>query len=252
MLHRRPSSYRRGCLGLAVAAALALAGPAAAATLASASFGFVLGGLPPTSFPASGATGSATSDLSASLGAGTAFHGTITTSIPTSAAPPLTNVVVKITKNAGGTFTGATPGQVGGAAAIYGEAQVNGLSTTLLSVPLAVGAPGTISQVSGGVAVTVVSGSWTSGAVTVTGVTTTTTGFGTLPNGTAMATGVNALTPGGSGTLVLVAPLKLISSLVGNRAGFGTLTLTYVPEPGTIALVGLGVAALGALAHRRR
>jgi len=63
--------------------------------------------------------------------------------------------------------------------------------------------------------------------------------------------GANALSPGGAGTLVLVTPLRIVTNVAGSLAGFGVLTLTYVPEPGTLVLVGLGVASLAVLGRRR-
>ena len=119
-----------------------MAGQASAGALTSASFSFQIGSLPGASFAGVGATGSATSNLSASLGAGTAFNGAFTTLIPTSAAPPLTAVQVFVTKNAGGTFTGATPNGVGGnlvfggIANIYGIGGFPGGGAPLLAVPL--------------------------------------------------------------------------------------------------------------------
>jgi hypothetical protein len=63
---------------------------------------------------------------------------------------------------------------------------------------------------------------------------------------------VNGLTAGGAGTLVLVTPVRLITNIAGTIPVFGTLTLTYVPEPSTALLLGSGVLALAAAGERRR
>ena len=83
-------------------------------------------------------------------------------------------------------------------------------------------------------AITAIAAGWTVGTAVVTG-----TG-----NGTATAMGSNGLTAGGAGTIVLVSPIKIITNVAGTLAAFGVLTLTYVPEPGTLLLLGLGVAGL--------
>ena len=237
--------------------AFVLAGQASAATLTSASFSFQLGTLPGASFAGVGATGTATSNLSASLGAGSAFAGNFTTLIPTSAAPPLTAIQIFVTKNAGGTFTGTTPNNVGGNHTFNGTANVYGIGgfTTgggpLLAVPLVLGTPNTIYKAAGGVAITAISGGWTAGTASVSPVTTTTPSNATNPAGTVTAMGANGLTPGGAGTLVLVAPTRLITNVAGTLAAFSTLTLTYVPEPGTLLLLGAGVAGLTAIGRRK-
>jgi hypothetical protein len=238
--------------------ALAVAGQASAGPLVSATFTFQLGTLSAAVFSGAGATGTATSDLSASLGAGTAFNGTFTTTVPTSAAPPITAIQVFVTKNAAGTFTHASnPALVGGQLAFEGLANVYGLGAfpnggaPLLGVPLKVGVPNTAIKTGGGAAITAFSSGWTAGAATITNITTTTPNNATNPFGTAMATGLNGLTPNGGGTLVLVTPIKILTNIAGNLAAFSTLTLTYVPEPGTLLLLGLGVAGLAALGRRR-
>ena len=247
----------RKLFGVLAIGAFVVAGQASAGALTSASLVFQLGSLPGASFPAAGATGSATSNLSAGLGAGTAFNGVFTTSIPTSAAPPLTAIQVFVTKNAGATFTGATTGNVGGVLLFEGVANVYGLDgfpsggLPLLGVPLALGSPNTLFSAAPGVSITAIGAGWTAGAATVTGITTTTPSNATNMAGTAMATGANGLTAAGAGTLVLVTPSKIMTNIAGNLAAFSVLTLTYVPEPGSVLLVAAAVATLAVLGRRR-
>jgi hypothetical protein len=248
------SLFRTICAAALALAASALSAPVSAGPLVSASFSLDTragsGPLPVLTIAGAGATGTATSDLSVSLAGAGVFDGSVTTILPTSASPPLTAVQVVITKNAGATFAGTASGKVGGNLAIEGVLAFYGIggfpTFPLLSVPLELGTPSTIAQSSGGVAITAIAGSWTAGTATVTGVDLT----DTTAEHTVTAMGSNALTPGGAGTLVLVTPLKVISSIAGNFANFGALTLTYAPEPGTLVLCGLGIAALGAWARR--
>jgi hypothetical protein len=83
---------------------------------------------------------------------------------------------------------------------------------------------------------------WTTGNVTVTGV-----GGPDLK-----AKGSDARTPGGLGSLLLVTPIRIDSPLLGSRVGgIGTLTLNFVPEPGTLALTAFGALGLTVLGRRR-
>lgn len=74
----------------------------------------------------------------------------------------------------------------------------------------------------------------------------------------ATRTGYNGLTPDGVGTLVLVSPMRITSlehlqGLIGanvTTAAFATLTLTFVPEPRTGLLLGVGLLALGGIRRR--
>lgn len=228
---------------LAAALTVLTAGAASAAPLASASVSFLVGNLPATSFPAAGASGSATSSLSASLDAGSAFNGSLTTPVTNSTF--VTQLQVQLTGNGAGSFAGATPSSVGGSAAFSGIANVKGFGgVTLLGVPLQIGLPGTIAKSAGGVNLTVIAAAWTAATAAVTGLT------ATAPTATLM--GANGLTALGQGTLVLVTPIKIISNLTGAVPAFGILTLTYAPEPGTLLLLGLGFAGLAAGRRRSR
>jgi hypothetical protein len=68
---------------------------------------------------------------------------------------------------------------------------------------------------------------------------------------TLMGTGVDNRTAGGAGTLVLVSPTTVDLGALGSLASIATLTLTYVPEPGTLLLLGAGVAGLAAVGRKK-
>ena len=218
-------------------AVLALAGQAQASPLASATLAFQLSALPPAAFPGVGTTGTATSNLSATVGAGTSFNGTFTTTIPLSAAPPLSQLQVKVTSNAAVAFTGGST-----SALFSGIANVKAFGgVTLLGVPLKLGIANTTTLgPTYGINITAISAPWTVGTASINTGTATVTQMGS-----------NGLSPAGFGTLVLVAPVKVITNIAGTLAAFGILTLTYVPEPGTLLLLGMGVAGLAAIGRRR-
>jgi PEP-CTERM motif len=68
---------------------------------------------------------------------------------------------------------------------------------------------------------------------------------------TIMGTGVDGRTAGGQGTLVLVSPTLVNLGVLGSLASIATLTLTEVPEPTTLPLLGAGVVALAAIGRRQ-
>jgi hypothetical protein len=69
---------------------------------------------------------------------------------------------------------------------------------------------------------------------------------------TVTGTGFDNRTAAGKGTLVLVSPTVIGLGVLGSIASISTLTLTYVPEPGTLLLVGAGAACLATAGRRRR
>jgi hypothetical protein len=235
-------------LAFSAAWAAALPGAAQAAPLASATLtvGTFAG---PTTFPGIGAAGTATSPLSATLAAGSAFAGSdFATLTPGAAAnSPTDKILVVIGANAAGSLTGATPGLVGGSALFTGIGTLYDTASpgdSFLQVPIRIGRATSFTVMGAGLAFSVYGAPWTAGAATVTGLTGSMT--------TLMATGMNALDPFGVGTLTLVAPSKVRISTGNRMPTVSTLVLTYVPEPGTGALLAAGTLGSALLARRRR
>jgi hypothetical protein len=69
---------------------------------------------------------------------------------------------------------------------------------------------------------------------------------------TVTATAFDARSAGGAGTVQLVAParVRLLGGNLGNLPLVGTLTLRFVPEPGTLLLVGTGLAGIAATGRK--
>jgi PEP-CTERM motif len=66
-----------------------------------------------------------------------------------------------------------------------------------------------------------------------------------------MATGFDARTLAGAGTLQLVSPAVLEGSSLGDMPIMLTLRVTFVPEPATGLLLGAGLAVLARLSRSR-
>lgn len=120
-----------------------------------------------------------------------------------------------------------------------------------LSVPLAIGAPGS-AVATGAYSFTVQGAPWTSGTaslgLTAMGMTSTVKGFAHGPASAASST------VGASGVLSLVTPFFISTNLLPNQrlAGYTRLTLHFVPEPGTLVLLGSGIAGLVIFGRSRR
>src|SRR4029453_6203016 len=235
-----------GALRVCLAATAVLFGGSSAAhagALASASL-TIEPGLGALIFPAVGATGAATSSTNATLGAGGAFAGTQTFTTPLSTLEPLDKVRVILGGNAAGSFTGATPGAVGGSAGFTLEAvyyATKSIPTPFMKVPIKVGKATTFSGVLlPGLGFTTWGNPWPAG-VASTSLTTIMVTMTVPVTGMVLVTaqGMNALTPGGAGTLTLVSVGKTVVGLPRFSAVVSTLTLNYVPEPGTLVLLGL-------------
>ena len=163
------------------------------------------------------------------------------------AAFPIAGVQVTAA-NGAGSFAGVGgDGVFGGVMPINGAAKVClfgscSAAVSNLSVPLTVVGQGGVALVTGAVNLTVIGAPWTTGTAAVG------TAF------TAMG-GVSPLSNTGapSGVVTLVTP-TFISTNIGASAvlpAFGILQLHFVPEPGTLMLLGSGIMGLVAFGRSR-
>jgi hypothetical protein len=230
--------------GLAVGL-LSLASPhaAQAGPMTSAQLLFALGSLPPAAFVGPGG-GSATSSSAFTVASGAVPGGAFTTTLPSSAAPPLTQIQVVVSGNVPGTFTGPS-----GTMAVTGVANVKSYGgLTLLGIPLVMGVTTTINAgPSFGVVVTAFANDWTTGT-TLIPLTTPTSQGATF----AAVAGSNNLTAGGGGTITLVTGINVLTNIAGQFPAFAFLTMSFAPEPGSLLLLLAGAAGLVAVGRSKR
>jgi hypothetical protein len=256
-----------------------LAGTAAAAAPFGATFGLQIAPSGVLAFPSTG-SGSSTA-LGVTLPGGVVAG---SGSFPVTGLLGLSRIAVRVLGNASGSFAGtplAGPMRLAGFLALKGSLGAG--PQTWAAVPLFTShLPGSGAEAVGlGVGgsyfktfqgrpslyLNVFHTDWSVGPKTVTGVSNPVSYHVpsgplvsmalvvTYTNGTAMYTGSDSRTPGGLGQVTLVSPTK-VRTTVPVGAGLriyvlaATLTLHFVPEPGTALLLGLGVAVLGALGRR--
>ena len=134
---------------------------------------------------------------------------------------------------------------------LAGSAFVNILQLFNLTIPLSVVGQAGASTIANamGITITVIGQGWTTGTATVTGVTATTPSTAVI--NTVFATGSDNRTAGHAGTVTLVTGFQAITNVAGTLPGFAIQSLTFVPEPGTLLLLGSAVAGLAILGRRR-
>lgn len=241
--------------------------PASAATLPfTATLSVTFGTLPAATFSASGTAFTAGAGGALTL-PGNLFIGTVT--LPTSAltTPLFRALKLTLTGNAPGSFnpsivlaqphyyagsglymggTGYGLG-FGGPMQLYAQAVGNVLSILTLTIPLSrVGAGSSAQNSSGTIGVTVLAEQWT---IFSAWVAERVTGSWSVA-----MTGSDGRTASGAGPVTLVSPVKIITTGTGQPAlaAFATVTVNFIPEPGTGLLLAAGVVLLARTGRRFR
>jgi hypothetical protein len=204
--------------------------------------------------PAAGFSGGAPAASSAGAGgAATLPAGSISGTFSTAISPPLLGLLDGIGVGAPGGWPGgpASNNQLNfdgttGTMGLNASAYLLMAGASVLEIPLGVIGVGGTQMFH---ALTIVSGTiqanpYQLGMITLMGA------LNTAAH-TLTGTGVDNRTAGGAGTLVLVSPTNVSLGALGALASIATLTITYVPEPGTLLLLGAGVAGLTAFARRK-
>jgi hypothetical protein len=232
-----------------------VASGASTLTVNGGSLGLTIGALPPVTVPASA------NSIFVSSGGGSFVvpnleFGPATTALPRglfTGVPQIAGLTLvgfgnqTVTASAAGSPSGG----FGGVGGLAGAALVNVLGLVNLSIPLGVvGNPGSsLMTTSGTLVITAIGQGWGTGAQFVTGVTSTTPNTAVV--NTATLSGSDSRTPGHQGTITLVSGFQAITNAAGILPGFAIMTLSFVPEPGTLLLLGSGVAGLALLGRRR-
>ena len=258
-------------MGSALVACLAIgiAGSAHAATLDfTGALSLTLGYYPPFVIPGTG-TAQVSGDGSAHLLAlslvGGSF-GPVTTSIPLTSQAELSSIRFTGVRNLSGSFSGLSGGPSGGGP--MGVAGIQkicmmfncGLNISIPLSPTIGGAGfglGGMRTVTGAVNLTLQHAPWTIGQPPMTlhtpgSAITTPVLPGGFAHGPASLTSSTARL---SGVVQLVTVSKVYTSLTGASPELpltGVLTLHFVPEPGTLLLLGSGALGLGLCGRRRR
>jgi hypothetical protein len=143
-------------------------------------------------------------------------------------------------------------GNLGGPGALAGGAFVNVLGLFNLAVPLNVigNTNASTAVVAGSLSVTVAGTGWTTGAITISNITTE-----PVPEqveNTVTNAGYDNRNGNGTGIVQLISAFHVTTNAAGNLPGLATQTLTFsAPEPGQILLVGAALGTLALIARRR-
>lgn len=247
------ASLRHTLGSLGVLALLAIAQPVAAMPLA---FRGEVGVVLPTIGVIVSVPGAGVADVQTNaaglLTALTLPSGAFATSASFPGSVVLRGVAVQA-RNGAGAFSGLTPNGGGGAMPVLGTARLCllapcSIATLYRDLDLAVIGAGGTRQVTGAITITLEGERWTKGGFTISapGQVTILEGFGRGPGGLVGSTAL----PGG--ILNLVTPIFISTNLPGLHEipGFASLYLEFVPEPGTLALLGGGLVALAAGGRR--
>ena len=180
---------------------------------------------------------------SLALAGGTFVTSSFVLPITDPAAAPIKGLQVTAANNAG-SFSGSP---LGGVMGLSGATKVClflpcASATANLTVPFSPVGVGGVAYVTNAVNLTVVGAPWTTGTVQIG---TSTAAGGRAPaSSTAMA----------SGTVGLVTPVFVSTNIALSAVVpvFGFLNLHFVPEPGTLVLLGSGIAGLVAFGRNSR
>jgi hypothetical protein len=238
-----------------VLATLAFASPARAALLPfQATLDIAFGGFFFVTLPGAGVatvngdgTGGALTQLGLPAGVftiATGFPGTF----------PLGGIDITAANGAGSVGPLATNAG-GGAMPVQGVARLCllapcSVASFVLSLPLSGVGAGGVATVTGPFSVTLEGAPWTKGRITVSRPASVSivSGFARGPNGLAGSTAQ----PGG--VVSLVTPIRIATTLPGfeDLDSWAQLHIELVPEPATLVLVAVGLAAIAGAARRRR